>query len=222
MIAKNFLPTSDEKLANWLQTFINVATPNKAQLGLTDTDLLDDNNNLANILAELSNVQTAAAAAKAAVKAKKIQRAIAVAAIRAQNKRIQIQPGVPDNLLVALGLPVHQKPGTAGSVAPVTPITVSAKPHVSGTNTVKWKAGGNKPGTIYVVQAMTPTPGAPVAFEGDQPKVADSAWTYVTSVNAAKFVHTGCVPGQTMYYRIIAQRGPKASVPSAAVVVYGP
>jgi len=222
MAVNSFLPANAEKLAAWLQNYNTIATANQLQLGLSDAELLADTNNLANIVQSINTAKTAAAAAKAATKAQKTNRTIAAAAVRNQNKRIQVQPGVPDNLLLEFGLPVHQKPGAAGSVAPVRPATVSAKPHISGTNTVAWKASGNKPGTIYVVQAMTPPPGVKLPFANGLPQVADTAWSYVTSVSATRFLHDGCTPGQTMYYRIIAQRGAKTSVPSEAVVVYGP
>ena len=222
MSTADFLPKNPEKLAAWLQNYLTNATANQLQLGLTDADLLADTNHLGNVMQSIKTAKSAAAAAKAATKAQKTNRTIAAAAIRAQNKRIQLQAGVPDNLLLELGLPVHQKPGTPGTVVPVRPATISAKPHVSGTNMVKWAASGNKPNTIYVVQAMTPAPGVKLPFANGVPQVADAAWNYVTSVSATRFAHNDCAPGQTMYYRVIATRGTKQSSPSEAVVVYGP
>jgi len=222
MIAKDFLPTNDEKFAAWLNNYITVATGNQQQLGLTDADMLADNQHLANVLQTINTAKTAAAASKAASKAKATNRTTAAAAVRAQSKRIQLQPNVPDNLLLELGLPVRQKPGTPGTVAPVRPATVSANPHASGTNTIKWKNNGNKPGTIYVVQALTPAPGTKMTLADVHLPAAANAWNYVTSISSTRFLHDGCTPGQTMYYRIIAQRGTKASVPSDTVVVYGP
>lgn len=222
MSTQSFLPTNDDKFAAWLQNYVTVAGNNELQLGLTGYDLAADNNALSTLVQSINDAKTARAAAKAAVKAQSASRARAAATIRAQAKRIQAQDNVPNSLLLALGLSVHQKPGTPGTVAPVRPATVSAQPHASGTNTVNWKASGNKPGTIYVVQALMPTPGVKVPFADGAPAVPDNAWNYVTSVSATRFAHNDCTPGQTMYYRVIAQRGIKASVPSEAVVVYGP
>ena len=109
MAVNSFLPANAEKLAAWLQNYNTIATANQLQLGLSDAELLADTNNLANIVQSINTAKTAAAAAKAATKAQTGNHAIAVAAVRKQNKRIQVQPGVPDNLLLELGLPVHQK-----------------------------------------------------------------------------------------------------------------
>lgn len=222
MPTNDYLPKSPDKFAAWLQQFNTVAAANQAQLGLTDDDLAADTANLVRVAAQVNAACAAAAAAKAANRAKTSARNAAAAAVRAQARRIQAQSDVPNTLRVKLGLPVHKKPGRAGTVAPLMPVALAATPHAGGANTLIWKPAGNKPGTIYVVQALVATPAIKKLLAEGELQIADGAWAYVTSVSAAKFVHTGCVPGQTMYYRIIAKRGVKSSDPSDAVMVYGP
>ncbi len=199
----NYFPSNDARYAAWLAIFNSVAGTNATTLGLSPSDLTALNASLTNFNAAVSNATATRNAAKAAMLSKQTNRKNSSALVRGYARRIQANPNVSVAIKQQLGLPIHKTP--SGAVVPTVPAALVATPHAAGFNALKWKPNGNTQGTVYVVE---------VSLSGS------TQWTQVGAVTKTRFDHQGVTPGQTLYYRVSAQRGKETSAPSNDAVVY--
>jgi hypothetical protein len=94
---------------------------------------------------------------------------------------------------------------TPSAITPETVLDLSAKGASNGTNTLKFNRNGNKPGTIFLIEAKI----------GDAPD-----YIIVGTTTKTTFEHKGQKPGVKVVYRVRAQRGDDVSEPSNEAVVY--
>ena len=149
----DYLPTNDRELLAWLKNFTTTATANKSTLGLTEAELTEMTDARNTLDAKLTANDTAQRVAIAATEEKNRAHQAAASLARKRARAIQARDSVPDSLRDQLGLTVRDATRTSG--LPETPPELLATPHADGTNTLKWKAGGNKPGTQYLIEART-------------------------------------------------------------------
>jgi hypothetical protein len=200
----DYLPTNDRELLAWLKNFNKIAADNRAALGLTEDDLAELTAAETNFEMRLSANDTAQQAALAATEEKNAAHKVAEKLARRKGQGIQAREGVSDGLRDQLGLRVRDGVRSVSSVE--TPLELVAMPHADGTNTLKWKAGGNKAGVQYLIEA----------------KVEESgAWALVDATTRTSYTHTGQTPGQKVRYRVRAKRGEKTSGFSNEAGVYG-
>ena len=88
----------------------------------------------------------------------------------------------------------------------MTPTGLTAEEFSTGVNALNWNRAGNKPNTIFVIEAQSGT---------------TTQWTEVGSVTATKFDHVGQTPGVKTAYRVMANRAGMKSVASPSVTLYG-
>jgi len=143
-------------------------------------------------------------AAKTATGLKNDMRTICEKNFRNLATFIQGNPGASNESKQNSGLPIHDT--TPSVIVPVQCTDLKATGTQSGTNVLDWKSGGNKPGTIYVIEKK---------FKDDP------EFSYVDVSTSTKYNHKGQTPGVFMLYRIIAKRGDQLSEPSNEASVYG-
>ena len=200
----DYLPTNDRELLAWLKNFTTTATANKSTLGLTEAELTEMTDARNTLDAKLTANDTAQRVAIAATEEKNRAHQAAASLARKRARAIQARDSVPDSLRDQLGLTVRDATRTSG--LPETPPELLATPHADGTNTLKWKAGGNKPGTQYLIEART----------GES-----AVWALVDAVTKTSYTHTGQTPGQKVRYRVRAKRSDTTSSYSNEAGVYG-
>ena len=93
----------------------------------------------------------------------------------------------------------------ATSPPPAEPTDLTVTPNASGFNELKWKRNGNKPNTVFIVEAQ-------VDGAGD--------WVQVGAVTETTFVHENQIPGKQIAYRVKARRDKRESVWSGTAVAY--
>ncbi len=81
----------------------------------------------------------------------------------------------------------------------------SFAPNVNGNNELRWNRNGDKPNTIFVIEAQI----------GEA-----TEWTYVDSTAETKYTHTNQKPGTQIAYRVKATRKGESSPWSAVAVAY--
>ena len=181
-------------LPTWYTTYVNIATANAATLSLTPPQITALTAQLTALNAAFTARNTAVDAAKAATVAKDIEINKTLALIAGYSNSWQANAAIPDTLIAALGLTVHDD---NPSPLPVyVPIELVVVPTTTGTNELRWKRNGGEYGVKFDIQVSYDTPGD---------------WRAVTTVTAAKYKHTGQTPGQTAYYRVRARNGNNVS-----------
>ena len=81
---------------------------------------------------------------------------------------------------------INPRVGTRTHGEPKTPDGLTAQGYAEGTNALLWNRNGNKPNTIFVIEAQI----------GDAP-----GFVQVGSTGATRFRHTGQTPGVRVLYR---------------------
>ena len=200
----DYLPTNDRELLAWLKNFNKVAATNKVVLGLTDSEIAELTAAETSFDTKIAANDAMQQAAKATTDEKNTARKAVAKLARIKGQRIQTSDGVSDSLREQLGLTVSDGTRSAGSAE--TPLELLATPHADGTNTLKWKSGGNKPGIQYLIEARV----------GD-----DKVWALIDATTRTSYSHTGQTPGQKVRYRMRAKRGDKQSGYSNEAGVYG-
>lgn len=200
---QDYLPANDREFLAWLKNFNQVAVENKIAFGFTDDDLGELTGVETTLEDAISTDDTAQSAAKATMTAKKDAQLSATAIARKAAQHAQTSKAT-DALREQLGITVRDK--VRSTLTPQTPLDLVATPHADGTNTLKWKSGGNKPGTQYLIET----------------KVGDSgAWALIDAITKTSYTHTSQTPGQKMRYRVRAKRGDSTSGYTNEVGVYG-
>ena len=203
MANKNYIPHADADFKEFSTNFAKQVATHQAELpvsveesGKLTTDSTDfDAKYDAHLLAQN--------AAEAATGDKNESRKSFEKEIRSIAGIIQANPDIPNNLREILGLPIHDNIHT--HIHPQIPQDLYAEGSPTGVNHLNWEAGENKPGTMYVVEAM---------------KAGEKDFSFVDVVTKTKYDHKGQTPGMMITYQIKAKRGDEVSQPSNNAVVY--
>lgn len=192
---------SDAKLRNQVINFLEQTALNADELGATleEIELLTDN--IEAFAQDMDHVVATQTAARSAVAAKNASRATLRAQIAQFSKTWRANPSISDATLAQLNVPPHQTPGNHSPTT--TPTSLGYSVNTENLITLRWDANGNKKGTIYNVEAS-----------GD-----GTNWSVVRTTTSKKTQLTG-VPGQTLYFRVIAIRSERAATPTQPIVVW--
>ena len=202
-MADDFMPRGKTQLQAWLANFNTVASANMATLGLTTADITALNGTTGGFTSSVAVVKTAKANLKAATQGELGATKTVNATVRGIVRRIQSNAAVAPALKASLG--INPRTAVKNHAPPVTPTGLTAEGFRTGVNRLNWNRTGNKPNTIFVVQAQIG---------------ASAEWVEVGSKNATKFDHIGQTPGVKVAYRVLATRADMASVPSPSVTLY--
>ncbi len=203
-MAKNsYIPAKDAELRDFAVNFNTVVREHLADFNITQeqSDALDTK--VQDFVAKLSAHQVAKDEAQAATANKNESRSSTEKDLRDIAQIIQNVPNISPGLLELAGLPVHDT--TPTPVVPVQPESLEANGEDTGENHLNWKAGDNKPRTLYVVEAKI----------GESPD-----FVMVDVVTKTKYIHQKQTPGVRVSYRVRAKRGEQVSAPSNVATVY--
>ena len=198
-----YYPHEDHNLEPYVVNLAAVMLANLTAFGISQAqyDALDGF--LAKFQTKLAAHVTAQAAAKAATEAKNLARTDLIDCFTELVNLIQAKKDVPNELKDAAGIPVHDKIPT--EIIPVPPTELTAESFTNKKNGLNWKNGGNKPGTLYVIEA----------------KIGEAtSFSFVDVITATKYEHTDRTVGVKAIYRVRAKRGNKISDPSNEAAVY--
>ncbi|HZO86772.1 MAG TPA: fibronectin type III domain-containing protein [Chthonomonadaceae bacterium] len=202
-MGQDFLPRNDSEFSLWLANFNAVVGDNLAALGLSAADLAAGEDALAALRAAIAQFTAAQAAALASTQSKRMARQDAEEEVRALARRIQANPAVPDSLREMLGLRVRRK--AIRRLIPLSPAELVVTGLDSGMHLLRWKSGGNKPGTHYLIEA----------------RIGPSeSWTLIDVTTKTKYRHTDQTPGVRAAYRVRAKRGDRTSSYSNEALLY--
>jgi len=200
----DYVPSEDLQFKEFGENFVNVASEKMTELQLSQAQVDQLTTDQTAFDTALDQHLAAQLEAKTATGLKNDNRKLYENNIRNIATFIQGNPAVSNEDKQDLGLPIHDT--TPSVVVPVPPADLKAEGTQSGTNLLDWKNGGNKPGTIYVIEKKLKD---------------DPEFSYVDVATATKYKHTGQKPGVFMLYRIKAKRGKLLSEPSNEASVYG-
>lgn len=201
MADKPYYDLSNPEFLPWLKNFIEVVTANQADLPITAAQITSLNARYTEHEAKL-NAQTAAEeAAQSATRDLNDSRGMSNAEISYFNTIFKADKTIPRELLVQMGLKVSEG---ATSPPPAEPLDLTVTPNASGFNELKWKRNGNKPNTVFIIEAQ----------------VDGGDWVQVGAVTETKFVHENQIPGKQIAYRVKATRDKRESAWTTPVVAY--
>jgi hypothetical protein len=200
----DFLPNKDSALSKWLDDFTGSLANYQSTLGITTAQMLQINQDKTTFQTALADVSAAKNTLKTNVTGKRTARQKAEDDVRALAKLIQGNPNATPTIKSALGLNPGNTPRE--HTLPVTPTVVTATAASNGVNTLRWHRNGNKPTTVFIVEAQI----------GDS-----TAWVQAGSTLKTTLALPGNVPGQRVNYRVIASRNERTSAPSETITVYG-
>ena len=203
-MGNDFMPKGKTELMAWLANFNNAASGQMAALGLAAADMTALSNVATALNYSVAGVKTAKANLKAATQTETNATRSVSTTVRAIVRRIQANPAVNATQKASLGINPRNTP--KNHTPPVTPTGLTAEAFSTGVNSLKWNRAGNKPNTVFIIEAQIG---------------ASTQWVEVGAPTATKFDHIGQTPGVKVAYRVVASRAGMASVPTPAVTLYG-
>lgn len=202
-MAKKYYNMTPIELSVFMTNLNAMAEAKKAELGISNALLSDLTEGKSDLDVGIDERQATKEAASAAVTALKQKYKRALAAIAALNKTLKGNKDAPAELIEMLGLDVEN--GNLTAIIPVAPADLVVTGSSNGVNSLKWKSGGNKPRTTYIVEAKI---GAAVDY------------VFVKATSKTRFEHKNQTPGVKVLYRVKAVHGDLESGFSNEAVVY--
>lgn len=187
----------------FLGNFISVADANKAELNITTATITSLNDVKTLLDTKIANRQTKQEEAVAATSEMNQTAKNAVDLVSLVNNGIKSNKAIPESLIELLGLDANDNSLTP--IVPVAPTDLVAEGRSNGINYLRWKSGGNKPRTTYIVEAKI----------GDAPN-----YVFVTVSTKLRFEHKNQTPGVRVFYRVKAVHGDLESPFSNEAVIY--
>jgi hypothetical protein len=203
MASKDYIPKKDSEMQSWTANFLTVANANLVPLGLIAGDITPITTDKGSFDTSITNSNTKQAEAKAATQQKKTARNNLNGKVRLLVRKIQANPAVTPQLKAQLGINVGDSIPTPSN--PFPPTELVAVPDAIGTNKLTWNRNNNSYGTQFIVEFQH-SPAIP--------------WIFAGITTKSSFEHIGQVPGQTVFYRVKAQKNQQISETSNVAVVY--
>jgi hypothetical protein len=199
----NYYPSGNAEFLVWLDNFINVATTNKAALGITAEQITELTTMRDNLTTKVNDKAAKVEAAKAATTAAGSARRAVNEKVGFYNKILKVNKTIDASLLAALGLNVEAD--GVGSIVPVAPTDLVVEGRSNGINYLRFKRAGNKSGVNFIVEAKI---GGAAQFD------------FVAVIKKTRFEHKNQTPGVRAVYRVKAVHGDAESTYSNDAVVY--
>jgi hypothetical protein len=204
MPATDYLPARECDLAAFVTTMLRTLEADPVGYGL-DSDTLDAlTAHAAYYMEAHAAAEAAKAEARARVTTKNAAKEALIEFVREVARQIQANPSVNSGMKLNAGLPAREK--SHSRVSPAVPEELAVWGTAVGANELRWKPGGNKQGTLYMIQTRTSE---------------SEPWTLVDTTTKTKYRHEGQVVGQTRFYRVLAKRPMGVSPPSNVGVAFG-
>lgn len=120
-MAKNYIPSNDQDLRAWMETFIPNLNANLATLGLVPDDLTPLEDAQSGFDTSLDQLAANRVMYEGSVSLKKTKRTALEGALRPLVRRIQNHPGMTDQLRGLLGLPVYDHTASTSGIGVEVP-----------------------------------------------------------------------------------------------------
>lgn len=202
MADKPYYELNNAEFLPWFKNLIRIITDNKGSLPIAPAKiaLLEARRDSHELKL---NAQTEAdASAQAATREINDDRKLTNEEVSFINTVFKADKTIPRELLLEMGFKVSE--GKTSS-PPNDPLNLLVIPNAAGYTDLKWDKNGNKPNTIYDIEAQ---------YDGQL------NWEHVQSISATKYRHLNQRVGVQVVYRIKAHRAGQASSFSSAAVAY--
>jgi len=202
MADKPYYELNNAEFLPWLNNLIKKITDNKTTLPITADKIAALQARRDSHAAKLDAQEEADAAAQAATREINDDRKLSNEDISFINTTFKADKTIPRELLLDMGFKVSD---SKTSSPPNEPSNLMVVPNVAGYTDLKWDKNGNKPNTIYDIEAQT----------GES-----TEWKHVESVSGTKYRHLNQKAGVQVVYRVRAKRAGQTSGFSSAAVAY--
>lgn len=202
MSNKPYYELGNAEFLPWLENLINVINVNRATLPISADKITALEARRASHETKLNRQTEAEAASQSATRDLNDDRKLSNEDISFINTVFKADKSIPRELLVEMGLRVSDG---KTSPPPNEPSNLLVTPNAAGYTDLKWDKNGNKPNTIYDIQAQTD---------------GTATWEHVESVNATKYRHLNRKVGEQVVYRVRARRAGQESAWSSPAVAY--
>ncbi len=200
---KKYYQMTPLELSVFLKNLNTIAEANKTTLSISDPTITGLTGISTGLDEKIEERQTTKEAASAAVTALKQKYKEALTAIGLLNTTLKGNKDAPAELIEMMGLDAED--GIATTIIPLAPLDLVVTGSSNGINYVKWKSGGNKPRTTYILEA----------------KIGDATeYVFIKTTTKVRFEHKNQTPGVKVLYRIKAVHGDLESAFSNEAVVY--
>ncbi|HQU84141.1 MAG TPA: fibronectin type III domain-containing protein [Pyrinomonadaceae bacterium] len=202
-MSKKYYKMNPAELLVFLTNFIAVADDKQTELGLTTADITLLQGFKSKLETKINNRQsTKETATSAKTELDETQKEVNDL-IGSHNNGFKSDKTIPDSLIELLGLDADSNNLTP--IVPVAPTDLVVMGSSNGVNSLKWKSGGNKPRTTYIVEAKIG---------------AATEYVFVKATSKTRFEHKNQTPGVKVLYRVKAVHGDLESDFSNEAVVY--
>lgn len=203
-MAESFYKLSNAEFIIWVQNMLTTVEANNGIANI-DTTLLDNAKTtrvaLASNLVERQTLEDNLSGKKEEIKFNRNDLNKKASLIQSS---LKINANVSNSLIEQAGFNVDD--GVKTTTAPITPTSLVVTGTSDGTNTLRYNRNGNKPGTLFMIEA----------------KIGDSdVWVLIDTITITKYEHKNQIPGVKIQYRVKAKRGNVVSTASNVAVVYG-
>ena len=191
------------ELLVFLTNFIAVADDKQTELGLTAFQITQLQGIKTALETKINNRQSTKEAATAALTELNLETKNVNDLIGSLNIGFKADKSISDALLELLGLDADSNNLTP--IVPVAPADLVVTGSSNGINSIKWKSGGNKSRTTYIIEAKIG---------------AATDYVFVKATSKTRFEHSNQTPGVKVLYRVKAVHGDLESSFSNEAVVY--
>lgn len=202
-MSKKYYKMNSAEMSFFLGNFISIADANKTELNISNETLLSLNAVKTDLDAKIVDRQAKQEAAVAATAALHQTMKNALDLISSVNNGVKSNKTVPNSLIELLGLDANDNNLT--TIVAVAPTDLVAEGRSNGINYLRWKSGGNKPRTTYIIEA----------------KIGDAEdYVFISVTTKMRFEHKNQTPGVRVFYRVKAVHSEQESAYSNEAVIY--
>lgn len=199
---KPYYELNNAEFLPWIINFITVILANQSVLPITHDQITALEARRDSHQAKLNAQIAAEQAAQAATRDINDDRVLSNAEVGFFNTTFKATKTIPRELLIEMGLKVSDG---RTSPPPADPLELTVTAYANGNNELKWLRNGNKPNTIFDIEAQ----------------IGDSTeWVHIKSTTETSFTHTDQKPGVQVVYRVRATRDGRESAWSNTAVAY--
>lgn len=195
------IPGPDDKAVGFFSKFAEASAEYATQLGWTPEEIEQVTQAAQAFDAAQFAAQEARWAAMGLTSAKNNQRRETTELIRQLAQRALSNPASTPTILAALGL----KPDVARANPVAVPARLVAQPKVEGLCQLTWDANGNSYGTIYMIESRA---------------AGESNFSIIGTCTKTRFIDPDAPAGETIFYRVRAQRAGKMTEASIEAGIY--
>jgi len=203
MANNSYIPNKEKDRRDFAVNMANAIRNDLIKYGVSQGVFDDLDAKVTGLVDKMTASEVAQDAAQAATAAKEMAMKAMLTALRITAQIIQNYPEITPDLLEAAGLPVHDTIPTP--VVLYTPEALTAVANDKGESHLDWKAGENKPRTMYAVEG----------------KISPATeFSLIDVVTKTGYIHKEQTPGVRVSYRVRAKKDEEVSSASNVATVY--